>query len=43
MPAFEKDKKKEVRKIKKQKPQKRAVASNVVCGCGCISPFSQKK
>jgi len=43
MEAAKKEKKKKVEKTKQQKPEKRAVEANLVCGCGCISPFPSKK
>ncbi len=38
-----KDRQKKVSKTKQQKPLKRAVEANVVCGCGCTTPFPFKK
>ena len=46
MEANKKEKQEEKEKVQKpkcQKPEKRAVDANVVCGCGCIAPFQSKK
>ncbi len=43
MESAKKEKQKKVQKTSQQKPEKRAVESNVVCGCGCTTPFPIKK
>ncbi len=41
--ANKNEKQKKVQKTSQQKPEKVAVESKAVCGCGCTTPFPIKK
>ncbi len=43
MKTDKKEKQKKAQKTSQPKPEKRAVESNLICGCGCNTPFPVKK